>query len=157
MYRFHRKLKLLKPILRGLNRSKFGNIPQRTREAFDVLCEKQKAALEQPCPSAFEEVAEATTTWNHWAVIEESFLRQKSRITWLKNGDQNTLFFFRIVQSRASLNMIRQLLLPTGETITDLHMIKMTAVNHFENFLKQSTTPLSNGPGPDLSDLLDYR
>ena len=41
LYRFHRKLKLLKPVLRGLNRNKFGNIPQRTREAFDALCGKQ--------------------------------------------------------------------------------------------------------------------
>ena len=107
LYRFHHKLKLLKPILRRLNKNKFGNIPQRTKEALDVLCDKQKAALQQPCTTTFEELAVATTTWNHWAEIEESFLRQKSRITWLKHGDQNTLFFFRIVQSRTSFNMIR--------------------------------------------------
>ena len=67
LYRFHRKLNLLKPILRRLNKNKFGNIPQRTKEAFDVLCDKQKAALQQPCTTTFEELAVATTTWNHWA------------------------------------------------------------------------------------------
>ncbi|KAH0936459.1 hypothetical protein HID58_013576, partial [Brassica napus] len=73
-------------------------------------------------------VAEATTNWNYWAEIEENFLRQKSRITWLKNGDQNTLFFFKIVQCRSSFNLIRQLILPSGETITDPQLIKITAL-----------------------------
>lgn len=136
LYRLHRKLKLLKPILRKLNRNKFGNTPQRTREALEMLCDKQKAVLHHPCATAFEELAEATTIWNHWAEIEESFLRQKSRITWLQQSGQNTLFFFIIVQSIASFNLIRQLLLPSGETITDPQAIKMTAVHHFENFLK---------------------
>ena len=91
-------------MLRRLNKNKFGNLPQRTREAFYVLCDKQKEALLSPTETTFDEAAEAMTVWNHWAGIEESFLRQKSRITWLKNGDQNTLFFFKIFQTRTSFN-----------------------------------------------------
>lgn len=87
LYHFHKKLKLLKPVLQRFNKYKFGNIHQRTREAFEELCGKQQAALQHPSTAAFEEVAAATTTWNHWAEIEESFLRQKSRITWLQNVD----------------------------------------------------------------------
>lgn len=79
--------------------------------------------------------------------IEESFLYQKSRITWLKNGDQNTLFFFKDVQCRTLLNRIRQLLLLSGETTTDPQLIKATALAHFENFLKQSATPGINMNG----------
>ncbi|CAG7875808.1 unnamed protein product, partial [Brassica rapa] len=66
LYRFHRKMKLLNPVLRRLNRTKFGNIPQRTREAFDTLCDKQKEALQQPNAISFEEAAEAMTVWNYW-------------------------------------------------------------------------------------------
>lgn len=157
LYRFHKKLKLLKLVLRRLNKNKFGNIPQRTREAFDVLCGKQQDALQNPTPVTFEEVAEATIVWNYWAEIEESFLRQKSRITWLLNGDQNTLFFFRIVQSRASFNLIRKLLLPSGETITDPKLIKLAAAAHFESFLKQTPVVTNGTTPPVLSELLDYR
>ncbi|KAF2579487.1 hypothetical protein F2Q68_00002281 [Brassica cretica] len=138
LYRFHKKLKLLKPTLRRLNKNKFGNIPQLTREAFDELCDKQKIALQDPNETTFEVAADAMTVWNHWAAIEEIFLRQKSRITWLQHGDQNTLFFFKIVQSITSFNMIRRLTLPSGEVITDLHPIKVTAAAHFESFLKHS-------------------
>ena len=157
LYRFHRKLKLLKPVLRRLNRNKFGNIPKRTREAFEVLCDKQKAALQHLSATIFEEVSEATTTWNYWAEIEENFLRQKSRITWLQNGDQNTLFFFRTVQCRASFNLIRQLTLPSGEIITDPQLIKATAATHFETFSKQRHDNTNEGNAPNISELLDYR
>ncbi|KAG5410985.1 hypothetical protein IGI04_007304, partial [Brassica rapa subsp. trilocularis] len=88
--------------------------------------DQNKGSLQQLSAGAFEVVAEATTNWNYWAEIEENFLRQKSRITWLKNGDQNTLFFFKIVQCRSSFNLIRQLILPSGETITDPQLIKIT-------------------------------
>lgn len=97
------------------------------------------------------------TTWNYWAVIEESFLRQKSRITWLLNGDQNTLFFFKTVQCRTSLNRIIQLLLPSGVTITDPQQIKVTAAAHFEAFLKQSSVQNTVLEAPVLAELLDYR
>ena len=53
--------------------------------------------------------------------------------------------------------MIRQLLLPSGETITDIQIIKTTAATHFETFLKQTTTPVGTVPGLVLSELLDYR
>ena len=95
--------------------------------------------------------------WNHWASIEEIFLRQKSRITWLQQGDQNSLFFFKIVQGRTSYNMIRQLTLPSGEVITDLHKIKGTAASHFENFLNQFPQTVALTDSTQLTDLLDFR
>lgn len=144
-------------MLRRLNKNKFGNLPQRTREAFYVLCDKQKEALLSPTETTFDEAAEAMTVWNHWAGIEESFLRQKSRITWLKNGDQNTLFFFKIVQTRTSFNMIRRLTLPSGEVITDLQRIIVVAAVHFESFLQKGPLHITSTSTPDLSDLLDFR
>lgn len=157
LYMFHKKLKLLKPVLRRLNKSKFGNLPQRTREAFDVLCDKQKKALQNPNERTFEEAAEAMTVWNHWAGIEESFLRQKSWITWLKNCDQNILFFFKVVYSRASFNMIRRLTLPSGEVITELQQIKLVAAAHFKSFIKHNPIQTTSATAPNLSELLDFR
>ncbi|XP_048617726.1 uncharacterized protein LOC125589247 [Brassica napus] len=157
LFKFHKKLKYLKPLLRRLNQNRFGNIPKRTQDAFDKLCEKQKSALQDPTETSFTEAADAMNDWNHWASIEESFLRQKSRITWLQQGDQNSLFFFKIVQSRTSYNMIRQLTLPSGEVITDLHKIKGIAASHFENFLNQSPQTAALTDSAQLTDLLDFR
>ncbi|KAG5394617.1 hypothetical protein IGI04_024580, partial [Brassica rapa subsp. trilocularis] len=109
----------------------------------------QKIVLQDPNETTFEEAADAMTYWNHWAAIEENFLRQKSRIIWLQHGDQNTLFFFKIVQSRTSFNMIRRLTLPSGEIITDLHHIKLMAAAHFESFLQQSPVHVTAGTAPN--------
>ncbi|KAH0879231.1 hypothetical protein HID58_066625, partial [Brassica napus] len=81
--------------------------------------------------------------WSELAYIKARYVLPavpwiKSRITWLQQDDQNSLFFFKIVQGRTSYNMIRQLTLPSGEVITDLHKIKGIAASHFENFLNQS-------------------
>ncbi|XP_013617494.1 PREDICTED: uncharacterized protein LOC106324013 [Brassica oleracea var. oleracea] len=67
LYIFSKKLKLLKPILRHLNKTKFGDIPRKTKEAFQNLCEKQAQALSDPSSSSFDAVSAATENWNHWA------------------------------------------------------------------------------------------
>ncbi|CAG7894840.1 unnamed protein product, partial [Brassica rapa] len=67
LFLFHRKLKNLKPALRLLNKTRFGNIPCRAKEAFSNLCEKQEQALSHPNSSFFECVATALNDWNYWA------------------------------------------------------------------------------------------
>ncbi|XP_033148588.1 uncharacterized protein LOC103869784 [Brassica rapa] len=49
MYRFSKKLKNLKPLIRELAREKLGNLTKRTKDAYGLLCEKIKATL--ACPS----------------------------------------------------------------------------------------------------------
>lgn len=158
LHLFHRKLKLLKPALRLLNKSRFGDIPVRAKEALQNLCDKQEQALANPDTTTFEAVAEATSNWNYWAGIEERFLMRKSRITWLKFGDQNTIFFYKIVQSRTAYNAIRKLVLSTGVIITDPTEIKQAASSYFAHVLgpELQQTPLSDDT-PSLPDLLDFR
>lgn len=45
---FHKKLKLLKYDLWALNRTQYGDISTKTREAYAVLCDKQNEALLNP-------------------------------------------------------------------------------------------------------------
>ncbi|XP_024006446.1 uncharacterized protein LOC112082955 [Eutrema salsugineum] len=87
LHRFHRKLKSLKVHLRALNRSRYGDITRRTSEAFDNLCEKQQQALQNPSSENIAAADAASSLWHHYSEIEERFFQQKSRITWLKNGD----------------------------------------------------------------------
>ncbi|XP_060210485.1 uncharacterized protein LOC132637413 [Lycium barbarum] len=44
-----------------------------------------------------------------WHNIEESVLKQKSRVNWLKLGDSNTSFFHACIRNRLAQNQIRTL------------------------------------------------
>lgn len=66
--------------LRALNRTQYGDITLKSKEAYVRLCELQNAVLQNPDQHSFEEVAEATQNWNRLASIEEHFLKQKSNI-----------------------------------------------------------------------------
>ncbi|KAL0716000.1 hypothetical protein Bca4012_065322 [Brassica carinata] len=45
IFLFHRKLKQLKPAIRLLNKTRFGDVPFRAKEAFKNLCDMQEQAL----------------------------------------------------------------------------------------------------------------
>ncbi|KAF3513290.1 hypothetical protein F2Q69_00006000 [Brassica cretica] len=90
---FHMKLKLLKPILRVINHSHYGDITNRTKQAFEKLCECQNRVLVYSSSENFAQVAEASDKWN-------------------------TCFFHRSVQIRDARNSIRRLLTEQWEVLT---------------------------------------
>lgn len=157
LQRFHSKLKLLKAELRQLNRIHFDNIPHRSKKAYERLCSLQTAALQNPCHQSFENVSAAMREWTYWADLQEKIYKQKSRITWLSLGDQNTTYFHRVVQSRVSKNAIRRLVTDQGEVISNIVEIKQAAVRHFQQFLQLNHEGVSIPSEPFMEDLLDFR
>ncbi|KAH0898700.1 LOW QUALITY PROTEIN: hypothetical protein HID58_048268, partial [Brassica napus] len=133
---FHKKLKLLKFNLRALNRSRFGDLPNRTKQAYEELCECQNRVLVNTSPENCVQESEASDCWQKRAKIEEKFWLQKSCIRWLQAGDQNTVFYHRYVQTRTARNTIRRLITETGEVLTGAVDIKREAVAHFQRFLQ---------------------
>ena len=69
------------------------------------------------------------------ARAEEGFLKQKSRIQWLKLGDQNSNFFHKVVKARNSKNSIKSITMDNGCRIDDPTSIKQEFVKHFQSVL----------------------
>ncbi|XP_024009777.1 uncharacterized protein LOC112085044 [Eutrema salsugineum] len=142
----HRKLKSLKVHLRELNLSRYGDITRRTSKAFDNICEKQQQTLHNPSSENIAAADAASSLWHHYSAIEERFFQQKSRITWLKNGDSNTKFFHRVAQGRRSKNSINKLLNANGNTLTDMKDIKEEAeIRSDLHSIPSNKTPGSDG------------
>lgn len=66
---------------------------------------------------------------------EESLLKQKSRCNWIQAGDQNSKFFFRMLQQRKARNSITQLILANGEVCTNQDIIRSEIMDYYKNFL----------------------
>ncbi|VVB17003.1 unnamed protein product [Arabis nemorensis] len=95
--------------------------------------------------------------WKHYADVEEKFFRQKSRITWLKHGDQNTTVFHRAAQIRKSKNAIRRLVNAMGDEILDPKLIKAEAVHYYKEFLNKPSPLMDIHTLDELTELIDFK
>ena len=129
------KLKSVKGVLKQLNKENFSNIQVRVSEANCLLQAVQVQALEDPSENNLQMERDHLQRWMFLRHIEESYFRQKSRVNWLKEGDLNTAYFFRVFQSRLSYNSIRSFQLLSGVFITDPLVMSMHAINHFQSIL----------------------
>ena len=139
------KQKSVKGVLKRINRENFSNIQVRVLETNSLLQAVQVQALQTPSPQLLEDERQLHQKWLFLRQIEESYFRQKSRVNWLGEGDQNTAYFFRIFQTRTSYNTIRSFLLSSGVMLTDPYLMSLHAIAHFQNFL-----------GPDSLQPLQY-
>lgn len=142
---------MLQKALEILNRDNFSKIQERVNETNNLLQFLQVQALQNPSPLLFEQEREIHKKWLFLREIEEYFFRQKSKINWLQEGDQNTSFFHRICQACASYNSIRSFFTLTGIHITDPVEMSCLAVDTLNLSLDQITyftsitTPLLSG------------
>ncbi|KAL0722936.1 hypothetical protein Bca4012_037535 [Brassica carinata] len=157
MFRFSKKLKSLKPLIRNLAKEKMGNLVQKAKEAYSDLCIKQEATLNNPTISNMEEEKAAAKRWDFVAGLEGKFLKQKAKMHWLKVGDQNNKTYHRAVVEREVINSIREVKCRDGRVVTSPEDIKEEAENFFKDFL-QLIPPDFEGMGIDaLKDLLPFR
>ncbi|XP_010445926.1 PREDICTED: uncharacterized protein LOC104728667 [Camelina sativa] len=112
LYRFSKKLKLLKPRIRCLAKKKMSNLSKRTKDALEELCLKQEANLASPSDFAMEQEKEAYTRWDHVSALEEKFLKQRSKLHWLQVGDRNNKAFHRAAAVREAVNTMREISIP---------------------------------------------
>jgi hypothetical protein len=66
---------------------------------------------------------------------EEIMWRQRLRIRWLKEGDQNTKFFHRKASGRAKKNKIKKLRKKDGTVTTDETEFRELANNFLQSFI----------------------
>lgn len=84
--------------------------------------------------------------------IEESFFHQKSRIKWLKLGDQNTSFLLKVATARNFYNDIHSLTVVNGMVANTPESVGILAVEHFKSILGPPLSP----PAPNMVLLVQH-
>lgn len=105
--RFRLKLKGLRDVLRVWNKEVFGDIDRKKKSCLDDILRWDKKegdeGLDEDDLIAWKE---AHQELERVLEMEEIMWPQKSRVQWLKEGDQNTKFFHRMTTSRRAINHI---------------------------------------------------
>ncbi|XP_010507041.1 PREDICTED: uncharacterized protein LOC104783602 [Camelina sativa] len=73
---------------------------KRVKEAHAKVLLLQQQILTEPNPSLAALERSANENWQTLLHAEESFFSQRSRVTWLKEGDLNTAYFHRMTSAR---------------------------------------------------------
>lgn len=131
LFRFSKKLKNLKPLIREMGKSKLGNQSRRAKEAYEILCVKQQQTLLGPSSSTIQEEVSAYEEWLHVAGLEEDFLKQRAKLHWLDVGDQNNKTFYNAIKTRQAQNTIREIRTHDGSIVTTQAEIKNEAERFF--------------------------
>jgi len=157
MHRLSKKLKGLKPHFRKMGKQLLGDISKKAKEAYKTLCEKQAETMTRPSSQAVVAEADAYEKWLRLSGIEESYLRQKAKLHWMKIGDQNNKTFYNAAKIREVRNNVREIKCDDGHIASNQQQIKAEAVRYFRDFLTLKPPDYVDWSREELETLLDYR
>jgi len=111
------------------SKDKFGHVTNQLEQL-----RKDLEALECDDPIANREtILKTKCDLDELLYREEMMWLQRSRITWLKEGDRNTKYFHHQAQWRARKNYIRRLKKEDGSWCSNKEELQDMAVNYFEH------------------------
>ncbi|XVE49479.1 hypothetical protein DITRI_Ditri01bG0085600 [Diplodiscus trichospermus] len=104
----HIKLKRLKRVLKDFNMEMFGSLLCLVSKKKKELAAVQDSVLKDPQNNdlVILESKLSKELQNLLEADQKSFYRQKARVTWIHEGDQNTSFFHKTVNAKKNMNTI---------------------------------------------------
>ncbi|KAE8690635.1 hypothetical protein F3Y22_tig00110893pilonHSYRG00157 [Hibiscus syriacus] len=133
MKSFFTKLKLLKAIMKQLNKDYFSDISARARKKREELERQQILTLRGV--ESIEKELELQREFNSLEEAETMFLKQKAKLHWLKEGDKCTKFFHLVIATKNKRQTIRVLVNNRGERLESFEDISSEILEFFKNLL----------------------
>eukprot|EP00253_Pinus_taeda_P035656 PITA_35656 len=140
MFNLQNRLKHIKLKLKDWNHIVFGNIFQEKAIIEQKLEQIHKEGIAGRRDENYsEQEKELTQQWHTRCKQEETLWKQKSRVLWLKEGEQNTKFFHRSAIDYRNANKILELKNNNGEILRNHNDISMLLSNHFDDIAQEPT------------------
>ncbi|XP_062075339.1 uncharacterized protein LOC133779384 [Humulus lupulus] len=130
------KLLRLKHCLNFFNKDRIGDLQANYHKAKDAYQVAQLQAQAHPLDSCYQD-AERTTA-GEFSVQErlyQSFLIQRSKVTWLRQGDLNTSFFHAFLKKRKAENGIVSFMTEEGQLVDNYTEVVSHFLGHFKDCL----------------------
>uniref|UniRef100_A0A803PG06 Reverse transcriptase zinc-binding domain-containing protein n=1 Tax=Cannabis sativa TaxID=3483 RepID=A0A803PG06_CANSA len=139
MYQLVTKLKRLKPVLAAINKSGFADIQGEEMRVKELMTECQRRLSLDPLNETLmqqEKGVREQYAEKHKALI--SFLQQKSKAIWIKNGDSNTSVFHSSIKDRSRQNRILSIVNAQGERVDEQEKITQAFLDYYKELLGTS-------------------
>ncbi|KAF8377878.1 hypothetical protein HHK36_031266 [Tetracentron sinense] len=147
MFKLVSKMKNTKRALKSWSQLKFGNVSARVLQAKEELHNSMATLDSDPFNEHMQlKVRSHKMALQHLLNTEENVLRQRSRIQWLRLGDNNNKFFYRSLSSRNHKNRINSIKNESGNMISSEEEVAALAKGYFSSLLAAD-------PIPPLDDL----
>ncbi|KAK7281911.1 hypothetical protein RIF29_10282 [Crotalaria pallida] len=118
MFQICKKLNILKTPLSALNRQHFAHFDRREVDIKDILDLVQNELIQNLNDVSLHMTEkDLCRQYSEIKLSAFSFLRQKAKLMWLKDGDVNSKLFHSSIKSRLYHSRILRLLTPSGETV----------------------------------------
>lgn len=135
MYSVMQKLRALKPIFRRMRKQK-GNLAQNVQQASDLLQTIQELQQQFPEVILLQEVEKLCRFIYSKAVNQEQeWLKQRSKLRWLKDGDHSTRLFFQKLAVQRARKKVFQLHTLAGNVLLEQDQIAQELVNWYSHLL----------------------
>ncbi|GLT68045.1 hypothetical protein SLA2020_403080 [Shorea laevis] len=157
MFQLCKKLKALKAPLRRLNKEKYGDLHDRVQKEIAKLHAIQTDLLTSPHEDLAMIEQEQARKVADLTLAEEAFLKQKSRVHWLKEGDQNTSYFHKVLKVKRGKSKIRELQTMDGRRISQPREIATEATQFYQSLLGAEDSNCNGGDVSYLKDLLSFQ
>lgn len=130
MFQLCKKLQWLKLNIKEWNTSSFQNIFQAKSQIENKIKDLNVLIIQNGIDqNTYKLQKELNAHLQEILAREELFWKQKSRETWLQEGDRNTKYFHASVKMRRAHNQIHQIKNGDGDIIVDAYKIQQEAVS----------------------------
>uniref|UniRef100_A0A1S3ZI61 Uncharacterized protein n=1 Tax=Nicotiana tabacum TaxID=4097 RepID=A0A1S3ZI61_TOBAC len=104
------KLKRVKHAMKELNKAEYNEVNKKINRCRHQLTELQEQ-MKDPGQKEYMIMVEKDmkAQLEKWLEVEESIMKQKSKVNWLKLGDGNTTYFHASMKNRCCQNKIKSL------------------------------------------------
>lgn len=129
-------------ILKSWEKENFGNITRQIASCYRVL---EQVQADWPSSETLEREKTIELELQSLSKKEKIMWLQRSRTSWLKEGDKNTSFFHRTATGRRKRNRITRIRNSTGVWIEDPTSIEKVFTDYFRNIFTSYSTNGVNG------------
>ncbi|XP_062100274.1 uncharacterized protein LOC133806165 [Humulus lupulus] len=134
--RILRKLDRLKHVLHKFNKRTVGDVTHNYSVAKDHYQQAQFNLQQNPHSAKLQHAERsACMDFTCQSRIYESLLRKRSKITWLRFGDENTAYFHPCLKQRKAANWITSFMDDQGQLNDMVEDVVAHFINHFKSFM----------------------